>query len=258
MKQSDYIIAGNWKMNGSSETVTALLDGLSTLDTRGCEVIVFPPALYIPQAIQALSQSAMSVGAQNAHTQVAGTHTGELSASMFADAGCTHILAGHSERRLEGGETNIVVGVKCAAILVATLTPIVCVGEQQQEREAGKAEGVIAEQLQAVLDIIGPLALRRIIVAYEPVWAIGTGVAATPQEIAAMHSFIKHWLMDQAGEPAAAVKLLYGGSMNANNAATILQQEQVSGALVGGASLDIESFSAIIDAARNYEHDHAR
>lgn len=250
MNQPNFIIAGNWKMNGSTQSVATLLDALGSIDTRGCEVIVFPPSVYIQQAVLALSDGPILVGAQNAHAKLSGAHTGEISAPMLADVGCTYVLAGHSERRLEAGETNSAVSIKCAAVQTAELTPILCVGEQLHEREAGNAGQVVSGQLQAVLDFIGPVAMCKILIAYEPVWAIGTGAVAKPEEIATMHSFVRQWLIDQAGKGAAYVKLLYGGSVNKDNAALILEQEHVAGALVGGASLDIESFSAIINAAR--------
>lgn len=250
MNQPQFIIAGNWKMNGSAYSVAALLDALRSTTTSGCEVIIFPPVIFIPQAVSVLGEGPILIGAQNAHGSSGGAHTGEISAPMLADAGCTHVLAGHSERRLEAGETNTTVGVKCASILAADLTPILCIGEQLPEREDGAAERVVGDQLQAVLDIIGQVAMRKIIIAYEPTWAIGTGVIAKPEEIAAMHLFVRQWLIEHAGEATAAVKLLYGGSVNQDNINQILKQPHVAGALVGGASLDIESFSAIINAAR--------
>lgn len=242
------LIAGNWKMNGSAETVPKLIAGLKAIENPHMDIVVFPPAVFIPTLVSGLQNSRIRIGAQNAHTEASGAYTGEIAAIMFAESGCDYVLAGHSERRQGLGESNQLVADKCQAALAARLTPVLCVGETASERQQGRAQAIVGEQLAAVLTLIGAKAFQSVIVAYEPVWAVGTGEAANTETIADMHSFLRNWLVRQIGQLSQSVRLLYGGSVNTDNASEILSQPDVNGALIGGASLDVATFSGIIDS----------
>lgn len=239
------MVAGNWKMNGSSEILPEFIADLKTIKNPNVDVAIFPPAIFISAMASGLQNSQVQVGAQNAHTEVSGAYTGEISASMFAELGCHYLLAGHSERRGQG-ESNQLVANKCRAAQSAQLTPILCVGESEQERQQGQTEATVDQQLSVVLEIIGPNALKSAIIAYEPIWAIGTGTAADTKDIAIMHGFLRSWLESHLGQEAAQMRLLYGGSVSETNAAGIFAQPNVNGVLVGGASLDMAKFSKII------------
>jgi triosephosphate isomerase len=235
------LIAGNWKMNGTLASCAALLstlcEGASGLS---CDLLVCPPATLVHAAAQALAGSQIAVGGQDCHAKASGAHTGDVSAAQLRDAGATHVILGHSERRQDHGETDADVRAKTAAAIAAGLHPIVCVGETRAQREAGQAEAVVGAQLAGSLP--GGFAGS---IAYEPVWAIGTGLTPTEAEVAAMHAFIRARL-NQAG---AGVRILYGGSVKPANAAALLALPEVGGALVGGASLVAEDFLAIARAA---------
>jgi len=237
------LIAGNWKMNGLRADGVALAGALARRmrgpaagDALGCELLICPPATLLVPVHAAIAGSGIALGAQDCHAAPKGAFTGDISAEMLADAGCTHVILGHSERRQGHGESNAEIRAKIEAASRAGLQPILCVGETRDEREAGKAGAVVAAQLSG--SIPQGLDRARLIVAYEPVWAIGTGLSATLDDIAAMHAAIR-------ADLAPEVRILYGGSVNPANAVAILALPDVDGALVGGASLDADSFWAI-------------
>lgn len=242
------LIAGNWKMNGSTAMAAGLLNRLRA-DGPGvpAELLVCPPATLVGLAAHALLGSGVAVGGQDCHARASGAHTGDISAPLLRDAGATHVILGHSERRQDHGETDALVLAKAQAAMAAGLTPIVCVGETRAQREAGEAEAVVRGQLAASL----PEGFVRAhgIVAYEPVWAIGTGLTPTEAEVAAMHAAMRAALVARSGSRGEGVRLLYGGSVKAANAAGLLGLPDVDGALVGGASLSAEEFLAIARAA---------
>ncbi len=247
-----YLVAGNWKMHGSQARVSELLEGV--LESAGAaespvQVAVLPPFVYLAQAAQLLSGSNIALGAQDLCEQVGeGAFTGEVSAAMLADVGCRYVVVGHSERRALYGESDELVAAKTAAALQAGLLPIVCVGETDAEREAGDTLAVVSRQLSAVLERLGPDELRGVVVAYEPVWAIGTGKTATPVQAQEVHAYLRALLAEHSEELAASTQLLYGGSVKAASAAELFAQPDIDGGLVGGASLDADEFSAICRA----------
>lgn len=243
------LVAGNWKMHGSSASVTALLEGLADAESvKQVDVAVCPPSVFIDQSVTLCSR--ISVGGQDCSAHVEdGAYTGEVSAAMLADAGCKLVLLGHSERRQYHSETDTLIAEKIRAAVAAGLDPVLCVGETREQREAGNAEQVVAKQLAAAL--ADQSDLSRLVVAYEPVWAIGTGLTATPQEAQAMHAFIRSTLAAIEGVDADKTPLLYGGSVKASNAQALFAEQDIDGALVGGAALDVEQFTAIIAACEN-------
>ncbi|MBF6630438.1 MAG: triose-phosphate isomerase [Comamonas sp.] len=243
------LIVGNWKMNGSLQTnadlVSDVVQGLPA--SLNCGVGVAVPAVYVAQ-VQALVQgSGVAVAAQDVSQHEKGAYTGETSASMLQDLGVRYTLVGHSERRQYHGETDAVVAAKAQAALAKGVTPIVCVGETLAEREAGQTEQVVKRQLAAVIHQVGHC-ISELVVAYEPVWAIGTGKTASPEQAQAVHAVLRAQLA-AATEHAGRVPLLYGGSMNAANAVPLLSQADIDGGLVGGASLKAADFLQIIAAA---------
>jgi len=243
------LVAGNWKMNASlaaNETLLkALLDGLGQ---PGCDVAVCVPAPYLAQVQQLVRGSAVALGAQDVSHQASGAFTGEQSAAMLQEFGVRYAIVGHSERRQYHGERDETVSAKAAQALRHGITPIVCVGETLQEREAGQTEEVVRRQLAAVIHDNGHC-ISEIVVAYEPVWAIGTGKTATPEQAQAVHHLLREQLHHAAGDKAAGIRILYGGSMNAANAAQLLAQPDIDGGLIGGASLKAPDFLQIIAAA---------
>ena len=245
------VIAGNWKMYKTlGEAVDTAL-GLKPLvaNSNHCEVVIAPVFTALKTVADRLEGSNIRVAAQNCATQNEfGAHTGEIAPAMLKDVGCSHVIIGHSERRQFYGETDASVNHKTKATLVAGLTAIVCVGEMLAEREAGKAENVVKGQVNASLEGLTVADMERIIIAYEPVWAIGTGKTATPEQAQEMHGHIRSTVANSHGaEVANAVRILYGGSVKPDNIATLMSQPDVDGALVGGASLDAESFAAIVN-----------
>ena len=246
------LVAGNWKMHGSRAAIQNLLASLKAeLPAEpGTDVAVFPPSLYVADVLVALSGSPVAVGAQNVCDQAAqGAFTGEVSAEMLADVGCRYAIVGHSERRALYGESSAVVAVKVQRCLSAGVVPILCVGETDEEREAGRALDVVAEQLDAVMQTVAVGELSSLVVAYEPVWAIGTGKTASPEQAQDVHAFIRQRIAGYSEKLAAGVRILYGGSVKAANAAELFSQADIDGGLVGGASLDAQEFSAICRAA---------
>jgi triosephosphate isomerase len=248
------LVAGNWKMNLGLRAATELAQELAAAIARSDSpaVAVFPPFPWLLPVRDALAGSSVHVGAQNCHARESGAFTGEVSAAMLADV-CEYVLTGHSERRHVFGETDELVGAKLQAILAAGLQPILCVGELLEERRAALAEEVVTRQLATGLAQLGVQDLDRLTVAYEPVWAIGTGVAATPNDAQQMSSMIRRWLHEQYGEPSEPVRVLYGGSVTPDNALELFSQPDVDGGLIGGASLRATSFVEIVGAARAVE-----
>jgi len=246
-----YLIAGNWKMNGLAAEAAALAAGVAAgagQAPKGVELLVCPPAPHLSVVRDALAGAAVRLGAQDCHTEVSGAFTGDVSAEMLADMGCSHVIVGHSERRDGHGEGDALVWRKASAALRAGLAAIVCVGETEQERLAGQAEETVARQVRgSVPDGVDG---AKVAVAYEPVWAIGSGRTPTVAEIAAVHKTMRRALVELLGpEKGASVRLLYGGSVKPGNAKEILAIDNVEGALIGGASLKAEDFLAIAAAA---------
>jgi len=245
------IVAGNWKMHGSREEnarlVAGIIDGLSDATA---EVIVFPPAVYVAEVVRQASGSPVQVGGQNLCTASQGAYTGEVSGAMLRDVGATHVLVGHSERRALYGETDAVVADKFVAAQAAGLIPVLCVGETLDEREADITEAVIARQIHAVIGKAGVAAFAQAIVAYEPVWAIGTGRTASPEQAEAVHAFIRGIFASKDATLPDHLRVLYGGSVKAANATELFGMANVDGGLVGGASLKSDEFVRICVAAR--------
>ncbi len=247
---SRQVIAGNWKMNlgpgAAREFVTAFLPLVQGVDA---ELLLFPPTLSLASALGSTGDAPLHFGVQNVHWEREGAFTGEISVAMAGEAGATHALAGHSERRQLFHETDAEVARKAVAIRSGGLIPVVCVGETLEERRAGRLEEVLLRQLDTVLDALAG-GTGRWMLAYEPVWAIGTGETATPADAAEAHALLRNRLVERGVPDAAGVPILYGGSVKPGNAAELLAAPEVGGVLVGGASLDPDSFAAIARAAR--------
>jgi triosephosphate isomerase len=245
------LVAGNWKMNGSRAEATVLVDAIA----RGvgaasrAEVVVCPPFILVPLVAERLAGSAVAWGAQNLSIHKSGAYTGEVSGPMLRDFACTYVIVGHSERRSYYGEDDGLVAEKFAAAQSHGLTPILCVGETLTERESNQTEQVVARQLDAVLGKASIAAFKNAVVAYEPVWAIGTGKTATPEQAQAVHKFIRDKLAALDKSIAGALRILYGGSMKGSNARELIGQADIDGGLIGGASLQAEEFLAICRAA---------
>jgi triosephosphate isomerase len=246
-------IAGNWKVNtlraDGAALAAAIAKGVGS--ASDVEVAVCPPSVYLAAIGQAIAGSAVGLGAQNCHHEAKGAFTGEISPAMLVDVGCQYVILGHSERRQIFKETSGDVSRKTHAALAAGLVPIVCVGETLDERQSGRTTAVVREQIEHSLAGLSAEQMAKLVVAYEPVWAIGTGVVATPEQAEAVHADLRRLLETRYNsEVASKVRIQYGGSVNAENAATLLSQPNIDGALVGGASLKAESFLAIVAAAR--------
>ena len=239
------LVVGNWKMHGGRAANQALLEALlgGLVNLRGVECAVCAPYPYLAQLAARLAGTPLAWGAQNLSEHAQGAYTGEVSAAMLADFGCKYVLVGHSERRQLYAETDAAVAAKYAAALAQGMKPILCVGETLQERDAGATEQVVARQLQAVLDLKGGNSLADAVLAYEPVWAIGTGRTATPQQAQAVHAFLR-------GRVPEGTRIIYGGSVKPDNAATLFSMPDVDGGLIGGASLVAGDFIAIARAAQ--------
>jgi triosephosphate isomerase len=244
------LIAGNWKMNGSLAANAALLTGIeANLGNPPCDIAVCVPAPYLAQCQSLLADSLVVWGAQDVSAHDAGAYTGEVSAAMLVDFHCEYVITGHSERRAYHVESDELVGQKSARALAAGMMPIVCVGETLAEREAGQTEQVVQRQLDAVLKEIADADLVRLVIAYEPVWAIGTGKTATPQMAQDVHAFLRSRIAARSAAAATQVQILYGGSMKPDNAADLLAMADIDGGLIGGAALKAADFLAIIHAA---------
>lgn len=246
------LIAGNWKMNGLKATLGELQTVRDTLTASGAraavDVLLAPPMTLLAAFADAAAQSPVAIAAQDCHEKASGAYTGGISAEMIADAGATAVIIGHSERRTDNGETDVIVKRKAEAALRAGLTAIVCIGETAGERAAGLTLHVVNRQLEGSLPA-GATAANTVI-AYEPVWAIGTGLTATPADVAEVHAAIRETLISRLGVDGEKLRILYGGSVKPDNAAALLSVAHVNGALVGGASLKAGDFLAIIAAAR--------
>lgn len=244
------IVAGNWKMNGSLKDARRRARELAVAEAtvEGVERILCPPHVHILAVAEVLGTADVALGAQDVSEFAPGAHTGETSAEMLVELGCTSVIVGHSERRA-AGESSECVAAKFVAAYQGGLRPILCLGETLEQRDQGQALTVIAEQLNAVVRVSGPAAFAKALVAYEPVWAIGTGRNATPDQAQAVHEFIRGRMAEADATLAERLPLLYGGSVKADNAAELFAQPDVDGALVGGASLDVQAFMAICQAA---------
>ncbi|HWP19707.1 MAG TPA: triose-phosphate isomerase [Burkholderiaceae bacterium] len=247
MSQRRNLVVGNWKMHGSRAANAELLAGLRAAQPYPCEVGVCAPFPYLSACVEMLSGTTIGVGAQDCSAHAQGAYTGEVAASMLVDVGCRYVIVGHSERRAYHGESDRLVAEKARAAVGQGLTPIVCVGETLAEREAGQTEQVVQRQLGAVIDLLAE-DLPRVVVAYEPVWAIGTGKTATPEQAQAVHAALREQLRRATGE-ADGMRLLYGGSVKPDNAASLFAQPDIDGGLIGGASLKAADFVAICRAA---------
>ena len=246
------LVMGNWKLNGTKASVEALLTGIlpaAEANKDKMETAVCAPEIFIGQVEAKLSGTAIAWGAENNDLNLQGAYTGETSAAMLKEFGCKYCLVGHSERRTYHGEDDALLAKKYALLQEQGVVPVLCIGETLEEREADKTNDVIRTQLAPVLDELGVETLKDAVIAYEPVWAIGTGKAATPEMAQEVHAFIRSLIAEKSAEVADSVQILYGGSANAKNAAELFAKEDIDGALVGGAALKAEDFSVIISAA---------
>ena len=250
-----FLIAGNWKMNGKPSEAAELAKAMVSKwegKTLKSEPLICPPFISVPAVAEAFKGSSFKTGAQNVHTEESGAFTGETSAAMLKDAGCTYVLAGHSERRELFHEDNELVAAKTKKAIESGLTAILCVGEKLEERKNNTHESVVADQVNSVLNILTEKNAGQLVIAYEPVWAIGTGETATPQQAQDMHAFIRGLVSEKWGENAGgSIRILYGGSMKPENAEELLSQPDVDGGLIGGASLKADSFNEIISIAES-------
>ncbi len=245
------LVAGNWKMHGSRAENAPLVDAIlaSSLLER-VECVLCPPFVYLSEIARMLRGTAVKLGAQDVCAESQGAYTGEVSAAMLKDVGCRYVIVGHSERRALYGEDDVLVARKFASALSQGLTPILCLGESLTEREAGRTQDVVGRQLDAVVALTGIAAFGQAVIAYEPVWAIGTGRTASPEQAQEVHDFIRQRLTLRDAKIAAGLLILYGGSVKAGNARDLFAQRDVDGGLIGGASLKAEEFLSIVAAAR--------
>jgi triosephosphate isomerase len=245
------LVAGNWKMHGSRAANAPLVEAIlasSQLDRVDC--VICPPFVYLAEIARQLRGSAAKLGAQDVCAEAHGAYTGEVSATMLHDVGCHYVIVGHSERRQIYGEDDVLVARKFSAALAHRLIPILCLGELLPEREAGQTQAVVGRQLDAVVSLTGIAGFADAVIAYEPVWAIGTGRTASPEQAQEVHEFIRERLARQDAKIASALPILYGGSVKTGNARDLFAQRDVDGGLVGGASLKAEEFLSIVAAAR--------
>ena len=247
----EFLVAGNWKMNGNSSANAELVEGIVAgwPERSGVRLLICPPLPYLGAIAAGIEGSGVALGAQNVSEHEAGAYTGETSGSMLKDVGCQYVIVGHSERRALYSETSEQVAAKFVAAQAAGLIPILCVGETLSERESGTTELVIDGQLDAVFEAAGAEAFASAVIAYEPVWAIGTGMTATPEQAQDVHRHIRARLATRNADLAENVQILYGGSMKGENAAGLLAMSDIDGGLIGGASLKAEDFLAIAVAA---------
>lgn len=247
------LVIGNWKMNGRQDQVQKLLTMLAAElgAVEGVDVVICPPFPYLAQAAALLgTECRLELGAQNLCSHADGAYTGEVSAEMVRDIGCQFAIIGHSERRTLFAETNEVVAKKFARARAAGLVPVLCVGETAAERDQERTDAVVAAQIAAVFTACGPEAFAEAVIAYEPIWAIGTGRAASPSEAQKVHAFIRRTVAEQGASQAAGLRILYGGSVKAQNARDLFAQSDIDGGLIGGAALDAAEFAGICRAAR--------
>ena len=244
------IVAGNWKMHGTRASARALLEAIRAAPTMACEIVVCPPFVYLAELIAQHAQAPIVFGAQDVSAQAQGAYTGEVAATMVKDVGARYTLVGHSERRQYHAESNDTVAAKYAQAQAAGLVPILCVGETLEQRDAGQTRAVIAAQLDAVIARSSAASLASAVLAYEPVWAIGTGRTATPAQAQEVHAFIRGKIRREDATISGSLPILYGGSVKPGNAAELFAQPDVDGGLIGGASLVAADFLAICAAAR--------
>ncbi|MCW1917702.1 triose-phosphate isomerase [Rhodobacter sp. KR11] len=240
------LAAGNWKMNGSGAALAELVALTEAHPAPGCEMLICPPATLIASAAAMMARGPLKIGGQDCHARASGAHTGDISAAMLKDAGASHVILGHSERRTDHGETSAQVKAKAEAALAAGLTAVVCIGETEAQRDAGTTLDICGEQLHGSLPAGATSA--NTVLAYEPVWAIGTGRTPTIAQIAEVHAYLRAELVKALGEDGNGVRILYGGSVKPSNATEIFAVPHVDGALVGGASLKAADFGAIVAA----------
>ncbi len=247
----DFLVAGNWKMNGSTASSKELVAGIvaGAPQSDSAKVLICPPFPYLAAVARQISGSRVLLGAQNVSEHESGAFTGEVAPAMLRDIGCEYAIVGHSERRALYGETSFAVAAKFKAALDAGLKPILCVGETLEQRESGGTESVVEVQLGAVIDKVGIAGFKSAVVAYEPVWAIGTGVTASPEQAQDVHRHIRGVMAGHDAEVAESIQILYGGSMKGENAAGLLAMPDIDGGLIGGASLKAGDFLAIAAAA---------
>ena len=246
------LVAGNWKMNGSRESVKELINGVveGAKSLTGVEVAVCPPTIYIADVVAATTDSIVEVGSQDTCTATQGAFTGETSIDMVKDFSCKYAIIGHSERRTMYGETDKIVAEKFTIVKNAGIIPIFCIGETLAEREGGITEEACARQIDAVFTALGDNAFADSVIAYEPVWAIGTGKTASPEQAQSVHAFIRQHLAKKNADVAEKVQILYGGSMNPANAKELMGQTDIDGGLIGGASLKVDDFMAVCQAGQ--------
>ena len=247
----DFLVAGNWKMNGSTASNQELVAGIvaGAPQSDSAKLLICPPFPYLAAVAKQISGSRVLLGAQNVSEHESGAFTGEVAPAMLRDIGCEYVIVGHSERRALYGETSFAVAAKFKAALDAGLKPILCVGETLEQREGGGTESVVEVQLGAVIDKVGIAGFKSAVVAYEPVWAIGTGVTASPEQAQDVHRHIRGVMAGHDAEVAESTQILYGGSMKGENAAGLLAMPDIDGGLIGGASLKAGDFLAIAEAA---------
>lgn len=253
MTQRRLLVVANWKMNGLLGSIRPLLTELRNKLPAACdaEVVICPPYIYLPELIMQLQETSITLGAQNvSHIQL-GAFTGEIAAEMLKDFQCGYVIVGHSERRMYYDENDHLVAKKFQRAQDASLVPILCVGEQLEDRQSGATQAVIERQLQAVIDIVGIAAFNQAVVAYEPVWAIGTGETATPEQAQEVHAFLRLLLARHNDAIADQTRIIYGGSVRASNARDILNMADIDGGLIGGASLSAAEFSEICQTVRD-------
>jgi triosephosphate isomerase len=245
------LVAGNWKMNGLTASVRTLVEGIKKEAPllEAVDLVVFPAFVHLAEVHDLLQGSSILLGAQNLYVKDSGAFTGEVSGSMLSDVGCRYVLVGHSERRALFGEDSATVAAKFQAALAARLQPILCVGETLKQRERGETQKIIQEQVTTVVAKAGISAFRQAVIAYEPVWAIGTGLTATPEQAQEMHLYIRSLLAEHEVDIAQTMRILYGGSLKADNASQLFAMPDIDGGLIGGASLEAKSFLAICQEA---------
>jgi triosephosphate isomerase (TIM) len=245
------LVAGNWKMHGSRAENAPLVEAiLASPQLERADCVICPPFVYLAEIARLLRGTAVKLGAQDLCAETHGAYTGEISAAMLKDVGCNYVIVGHSERRALYGEDDVLVARKFAAAISHGLHPILCLGEVLAERESGHTQDVVGRQLEAVIALTGIAGFAGAVIAYEPVWAIGTGRTASPEQAQEVHGFIRARLAQQDAKIAAALPILYGGSVKTGNARELFSQRDVDGGLIGGASLKAEEFLSIVAAAR--------
>lgn len=245
------LIAGNWKMNGSHDQINTLMDGIKQglVDTADIDIVVCPTFVHLAQVKQLIQHTPIKLGAQNLYVGTTGAFTGEVAGPMLSEVGCQYVLVGHSERRTLFHEDLHLVAQKFQSAINSGLKPILCVGETRKEREENLTEKIVREQIISVIETVGIAAFSQAVIAYEPVWAIGTGLVATPEQAQAVHCYIRSVIAQNNVDLAKTICILYGGSMKADNAASLLAMPDVDGGLIGGASLDAKSFLTICTLA---------